>query len=1345
MGRGVKDKQYTTFEKSNLYALLNKLKPHILALNKQLATDLQRDNTSFETKFTKKQFEALIKLIDLFERIGPEFTKGKKPGIFGLSRHASSLKELESIKKPLYTTRYAIYKLMLRDKFPDILTSCYNQAKKEHPNQLAEHVRDKLKKAVQSALVGLNKIIPGADATPYLADIEVIIDQYPVTNKAIDTAKFIKHFREKFIKDELTVELKVTHPAAYNLLTQFFLLCEEVPKELEDLLSFFDPAALHISTGIPGLPKISRVESNKSNFMYDSGEGARDYEQFYREYVNLLPSILSAKLVDYFQHYQDSLHVKSERAKMKLISAFLKEENALLIEKVDAILKDNSTLNKNDDAVINSEEEISLEGIVKQLEIEETKIRTLATEIAKRAYHLPFKQLLAEHPTLIEQFRSNPDLDTSYTDHPLPNIVLIEGDSIFQVLHVQDELKLNVEKQQQRLRDYLVEIANRKEKLILQFHQQRNAKFSAQVALLTQDIPPFENLTVSASDNVEQLESKYSLLQKQLVELEKKQATLDNLQFELNQSLNDHNFLKAKITAIYSDSNARLHEAKHSIVEAQKLIEQQLQSISLQLDKATFASSHSQRLSLLKEKEKLLERSSADKQQIEKELAALVEERDNPTADFATKTQQLHVVIEHFLGDITKHKEVILKLRPYSLEKFNHLFAKPQLQSKPEAALDWLREISSDEEKLTQQESKFSDKIKRLEAESKALVAFYHTVEAIRNENNTFGIHSIIPKLKKDPIKEILQLKELQELVEIYKLSVGSEALMTLFKVDSEKELQSKFAHDLESALKDMQTKQIAVNEEIKALKIIQQNNKNKGSLEEIIKPLAQIVENHEDLVLKKEQLAKDIEIRDLKLKELKALETEVATLRKMNELFENNQRVSQTIAEKIQAINIDPSPNSKCQEQFLELVTALEELINLQKSIGSSFEQVDLLLTTVTQITDQKNNENDAARHTKVLEDLVIARQSHCLTKIKALLTAYGEELKREKEKFPMAFEIDNYKALEKSVSSIKAYFNTIKLDVKKLQAILKLHPARESVLPTMAQMELIEQEEERFTAGLKNVESALENIKAEVARRKIEALFKSESENYIKDRAEKYMLKDSLSSKDAFLRKKFLDELTYNQLRRYVTTGDSTSLLNYIAKERVKFSGLTMQSLINRLIIKIKELDGPAYDYHATTHKEALEKLKTASTDFQQVINNLYHKIGLLKTHGDKIGGEEGNIAENLAGELCKKVDIFVLQQADKTDKKLIKEEFQNFNTDFMTCLHSHDEVMSKSRSFWKPFLLNITAALFTVGIALGVKLISSKLRTGHASFFGETKRFQYVQDLDKAVSEVSAAVSA
>lgn len=1386
MGKSVKNGQFTSFEKSKLSTLLNQLKSILSTLNKGPNKD-NKDTPSLETKFTQQQFDALIKLISILESIGLAFTKGKAPGLLDLRNFAGIL-AIKDIRKALSTTRYVIYGYVLKEKLPPIINACYSKAKKNHSNQFEKDFKELFTAALKEALAGLDKIIPRADALTYFSEIESIVTKYPMRNNGINADEFIKYFRKAFLKDEPTIELKVTHPAAYELMNQFFMLYSEIPKELEDLLSFLNPTALLSFSSIPGIPKISHIRGDTSDFTYDfGGSGAIDFEEQYRELVEKwLPSILSEQLVEYFQRYSDSLHVQSEQAKMSLISRFVKEENNLFTTKVDAILENPSEILKKendsqtkDEYVIIQEDDSSLESAIEVLETKENQIKALAAEIASRDYHLPFNNLLKAHPELKGQSLHNSNLDTGYLDYPLPNKLLMEKRGAFHIYSVKEKLVQNAEKQQKRLQERLKEITDKKEGLILRYHQERNAQFSVALELLTKNMEsPVAFIEVSASHDIELLKSKYETLQQLLVELEKKQVGLDNLQLNLNKLFTYPSILQIKVTAIYTDTHVKLNEAKPLLIGSQKLIEKQMRLISSYLDRASFASNHNDRLKVLREKQAQLE----EKSRIEQELNAFVEEKNRESESEEKKQHDLN--IQNFLNDIMGRKDIILRFRSFSQEQFHSVLTK-----EPQVALDWIQETYDEVEQLSKQEPLLLDKIEKLKKERQVLVACYKALEMLEKINNTSGLRLIIPALKKDPVDEILKLKVLEELVAIYKAQSKREALMKLLNVNSDIELRKLLS------LEYIKTRQSEVNEQIIELEKIQLTHKNPSALDITKKTLVSIVQTHQKLTSKSENFSKEIEARLKNLDELNAVEVEVSLLKKINELFENNKTLIELtnsesveleqieteldklvcktellknsvanlaeqenygaafsvmsnqqlmigqrivalrkclIAEKIRDINVASLPTDSARAQLIKLKAELEKLTRLEQSIDSSFVHIGKILTLLPE-SEQSIN---AAK--KELNELLVAKRISCLKKIDEFLLNYQTELKQQQEELPKTFDTTKYQAQKQLVDEIKEHVGKIKPDdLDGLKSTLNtLMRDGEFVFTNLTNAE---KEEKQFQDQLNSVEEALENIGAKItSRENIASAFNKESATYIKNRAKKYFIKDALSSQDALIREEFLQQII-GKMSEYVHTGASQPILEYIATERSKFSGLTMQSLINRLIVAIKELDNSVDHYHLEAHEEALLKLKSTSPNFQQAVNNLYQKIKEFKSYGRTIGKNEGDIAQTMADKLCKKIDLFILQQADKVSAS----EFQKLHTDFIECLHSHDDEMFKPHSLWSSFLVNIAKAILTVATALGV--INSQSRTSPFTFFGKTSQVQHIQSLDEAISNVSLAVSA
>ena len=162
--------------------------------------------------------------------------------------------------------------------------------------------------------------------------------------------------------------------------------------------------------------------------------------------------------------------------------------------------------------------------------------------------------------------------------------------------------------------------------------------------------------------------------------------------------------------------------------------------------------------------------------------------------------------------------------------------------------------------------------------------------------------------------------------------------------------------------------------------------------------------------------------------------------------------------------------------------------------------------------------------------------------------------------------------------------------------------------------------------------------------------------------------------------------------------------------------------------------------YDYQYLNLSGDLERhLRLASPKIQQNIRALYAQLHSMAEYGQKLKKPEQEIVGQLEFDLRRELDDFVARSFDpdfpnspSTDEMATC--FDDFKERFTARLHSQDHMMTQHTKKWRPIVANILAGVATLGIALGVKLIYSKLKEGHASFFmGKTGKEQQVKRVE------------
>jgi hypothetical protein len=226
------------------------------------------------------------------------------------------------------------------------------------------------------------------------------------------------------------------------------------------------------------------------------------------------------------------------------------------------------------------------------------------------------------------------------------------------------------------------------------------------------------------------------------------------------------------------------------------------------------------------------------------------------------------------------------------------------------------------------------------------------------------------------------------------------------------------------------------------------------------------------------------------------------------------------------------------------------------------------------------------------------------------------------------------------------------------------------------------------------------------------------------------------------------FINELQ-NNLQDYKISGNAKEVLQSLRQNLSKFPGQHLQPLLKKIIIEIEEDQQkiPA-DYHKIivngtfdeVHKIAnitLDKLNN-HPKYVNTIKGLYQQIAHLHDYAKHLPNKSDSIiVSNLAKKLRNDIDRFVCAHPDTLPQK---NHYEQFKEKFITRLHSENETMNKHRAAWKPLLANIVIGLLTVGIALGIKLLHSKLNTGHSSlFFANTHRQEKLLAMETSLTKL------
>lgn len=218
--------------------------------------------------------------------------------------------------------------------------------------------------------------------------------------------------------------------------------------------------------------------------------------------------------------------------------------------------------------------------------------------------------------------------------------------------------------------------------------------------------------------------------------------------------------------------------------------------------------------------------------------------------------------------------------------------------------------------------------------------------------------------------------------------------------------------------------------------------------------------------------------------------------------------------------------------------------------------------------------------------------------------------------------------------------------------------------------------------------------------------------------------------------------------ELNRYAISGDSTRVLTLVENNKKNFSGLHFHAVLNKITVELLDLNKkvPQNYNHKTKRQgntlERHERAKAILSDHEmeheqyvKAVNKLYGLIDDMEKKWPE--------TNSLTDKLRQDIDQFV---ASHPISLPTEKAYNDFKAHFSARLHSEDEVLSTHRAAWKTNLANFAIGLFTLGVALGIKLVHSKLSEGHYSlFFSKTGRQKQTSLMEQVVEKNLVAVAA
>jgi len=151
----------------------------------------------------------------------------------------------------------------------------------------------------------------------------------------------------------------------------------------------------------------------------------------------------------------------------------------------------------------------------------------------------------------------------------------------------------------------------------------------------------------------------------------------------------------------------------------------------------------------------------------------------------------------------------------------------------------------------------------------------------------------------------------------------------------------------------------------------------------------------------------------------------------------------------------------------------------------------------------------------------------------------------------------------------------------------------------------------------------------------------------------------------------------------------------------------------------------------------EQLIENLAEKTPDqkaFKEYSRKLNNEVKAIQAYGETLPPKYERAITNLTQQLTNHLKQFLQQHSDELPNI---DAFQTFRNSMIVSLHAQDKLMSEHRHHWKPLLANVAIGIMSVGIALGIKLIHSKLHEGRAMlFFERTHRQTQLAHLENSI---------
>lgn len=1356
---------YTDVKSSALFGLLKEFTQCLERIGNRYSALCKRSSKTPEEIHAISQLNAVREMVQKTFYAMSFYDKGKVPSMPEILGLLGSVKHLLDYDKLFLLRETALIK-QVELLLPDLIKNAKQEVEDAKNEPLC--FIDVLKQKIKENTDALGKKIhhfPGLPIEQFITELMVILDSLSqgvhLSHSTSLKDQIVVLLRDRLLGELDSYGLIIAHPMSYELSLALLDLLRKLPDSFNQLVSFLNPKALvkDFSSGVSGLIvgvyipggfKFELSEEGEYCYWVTIGQSKIkiDFVREYQEKKNSLMRQLMQQLYKYYLCYQETSHLKSEQAKFELCHQLVHAE----------LSKINLTLQRYLDEFTTSHFEFSekkqvfeVDDLLKKLDcLFQAGLKLIECfEKQKQGLSvLPLKNWLMSHHVMQSALEehTHKGFDLSYLSEPLPHYLL----DLFKTHHANPEVCEMRNKVSEQLVLAIQIIHSRLQKMPI-YRETLNKAFESglsywqdeQFLLIQTQARHGEQRCLQLTSNFQEIDAGILSLPPSI------SPQFSNYLGQLNRLYVEIETLSTEINALYSIDYRGL------VWPEKEAFDKKIKEVVNEVARRIF----------------FLGQDVKNKAMALQDRMEQIAMNDKVSQSEATLSEAIPNTIDQKKEEIKKQ---MISCQTQILECSETLHLKRNRVKEKKAVLDSLEQVKNklmnNDSVLQNQRQAYIAKIIALESEylgeitpnmpndvALFLQEKQSTFDALFNQL-TQSRHEAMQKINAKVMQDVLALKkEYQGIQEAY-----NEMVIAIRVIQNDMETVKK-QQEIFSIEKSILEKE--VNEDKKKLKALFALKRNQKFQSHWLERLKQVFFSYQGLhpEIKKQVMDQSMHNEEQILSE---------TILLANRLDECKKHLTSLQKDLPLHFSGDIHPLQCLKKHTEEAMNALithrlgqfikqkqADLLALQSSVVVFQNQMEALIPSAL------NEANILSKIAFINELDVFFKQSQSVfagidgvfhndsllsyDKFQALHNTFTE-VKNNTESSLQRYQKIVYSSIDALFEEMMLCLNQVILYREDSQ---DYYHTRQGLYNKLLQwfdllsdqLKFESEKREQLKVGLFVIKTSqtllLNQIKA---RERVAHEYQNKIDQYLKERAQKYSIKDYLFKKDKSKREKQLNEVKL-RLAHYVFSGDRSALVTQLKQMKKESSGVHFTVLMSNLQIGLfkpnasANADGITVDPLQVT--EILTQLMKNHPHHVMQAQRVLESINQLLSYGEQLkrnASQIGEIVSDLACQLKTELYQFIYRHQETLPNL---EERQAFYDRFISQLHSRDDIMSQHQAAWKPLLLNLLIAIATLCLAPIIRLAYSKKTEGTFSFFYcKTKREQLVSDIDAEINRLS-----